>query len=65
MQFIGPPFTFAINLINEGTGLIGPNAAITAPSAVFFMSYNNFYAYNGTVQTLPCSVQNYVFNDIR
>ena len=64
MQFIGPPFTLAINLINEGTGLIGPNAAITAPSAVFFMSYNNFYAYNGTVQTLPCSVQNYVFNDI-
>ena len=64
MQFIGPPFTFAINLINEGTGLVGPNAAITAPSAVYFMSYNNFYAYNGTVQTLPCSVQNYVFNDI-
>jgi len=64
MQFIGPPFTFAINLINEGTGLVGPNAAITAPSAVFFMSYNSFYAYNGTVQTLPCSVQNYVFNDI-
>ena len=64
MQFIGPPFTFAINLINEGTGLVGPNAAVTAPSAVFFMSYNNFYAYNGAVQTLPCSVQNYVFNDI-
>tara|TARA_R100001440_G_scaffold67025_2_gene88230 strand:- start:782 stop:2650 length:1869 start_codon:yes stop_codon:yes gene_type:complete len=64
MQFIGPPFTFAINLINEGTGLVGPNAAITAPSAVYFMSYNNFYSYNGTVQTLPCSVQNYVFNDI-
>jgi len=64
MQFVGPPFTFAINLINEGTGLVGPNAAITAPSAVFFMSYNNFYAYNGAVQTLPCSVQNYVFGDI-
>tara|TARA_R100001510_G_scaffold39166_1_gene35601 strand:+ start:63 stop:1931 length:1869 start_codon:yes stop_codon:yes gene_type:complete len=64
MQFVGPPFTFAINLINEGTGLLGPNAAVTAPSAVFFMSYNNFYAYNGAVQTLPCSVQNYVFGDI-
>ena len=64
MQFVGPPFTFAINLINEGTGLVGPNAAVTAPSAVFFMSYNNFYAYNGAVQTLPCSVQNYVFGDI-
>ena len=64
MQFIGPPFTFAINLINEGTGLVGPKAAVTSPSAVFFMSYNNFYFYNGSVNTLPCSVHNYVFNDI-
>ncbi len=64
MQFIGPPFTFGINLINEGTGLIGPKAAITTPSGVYWMSYNNFYTYNGSVQTLPCSVHNYVFNDI-
>ena len=64
MQFIGPPFTFGINLINEGTGLISPKGAITAPNGVFWMSYNNFYSYNGSVQTLPCSVHNYVFNDI-
>ena len=64
MQFIGPPFTFGINLINEGTGLIGPKAAITTPSGVYWMSYNNFYTYNGSVQTLPCSVHNYVFTDI-
>jgi len=64
MQFIGPPFTFGINLINEGTGLIGPKAAITTPSGVYWMSYNNFYSYNGSVATLPCSVHNYVFTDI-
>ena len=64
MQFIGPPFTFGINLINEGTGLVGPKAAVTAPQGVYFMSYNNFYIYNGSVQHLPCSVHNYVFNDI-
>ena len=64
MQFVGPPFTFAVNLINEGTGLIGPKAAVTTPSGVYWMSYNNFYVYNGTVQTLPCSVHNYVFSDI-
>ena len=64
MQFIGPPFTFGINLINEGTGLVGPKAAITTPSGVYWMSYNNFYTYNGSVQTLPCSVHNYVFTDI-
>ena len=64
MQFIGPPFTFGINLINEGTGLIGPKAAVTAAQGVYFMSYNNFYIYNGSVRHLPCSVHNYVFNDI-
>ncbi len=64
MQFIGPPFTFGVNLINEGTGLIGPKAAVTAPQGVFWMSYNNFYLYNGSVQTVPCTVQNYVFSDI-
>jgi len=64
MQFVGPPFTFAVNLINEGTGLLGPKAAVTAPQGVYWMSYNNFYVYNGSVQTLPCSVHNYVFSDI-
>ena len=64
MQFIGPPFTFAVNLLNEGTGLIGPKAAVNTPGGVYWMSYNNFYSYNGSVQTLPCSVHNYVFSDI-
>ncbi len=63
MQFIGPPFTFGINLINESTGLIGPKAAITAPTGVFWMSYDNFYVYTGAVKKLPCTVLSYVFDD--
>ena len=64
MQFVGAPLTFALNLINEASGLIGPKAAITSSGGVFFMGYGNFYLYNGTVQELPCSVHNYVFGDI-
>tara|TARA_R100000541_G_scaffold55138_1_gene63872 strand:- start:198 stop:2063 length:1866 start_codon:yes stop_codon:yes gene_type:complete len=64
MQFVGPPLTFAINLINEATGLIGPKAAVTADSGIYFMSYGSFYLYNGTVEKLPCSVQSYVFSDL-
>jgi hypothetical protein len=63
MQFVGPPFTFALNLINEATGLVGPNAAVTGPNGVYFMSYDNFYVYNGTVQKIPCSVLNFVFSN--
>jgi len=64
MTFIGPPLTFALNLINEGAGLIGPKAAANAPNGVYFMSKNAFYFYNGSVQKLPCSVQDYVFQDL-
>ena len=63
MQFVGPPFTFSINLIDNATGLIGPKAAITAPGGVYFMSYDSFYTYSGSVNKLACSVKNYVFND--
>jgi hypothetical protein len=64
MNFIGPPLTFAINLINEGAGLIGPKAVTNSPQGVFFMSKNGFYFYNGAVRKLPCSVQEYVFSDL-
>ena len=64
MQFVGAPFTFGINLINKNTGLIGPNAAITAPNGVFWMGYDSFYVYNGAVEKVPCPVQSYVFDDM-
>jgi hypothetical protein len=64
MNFIGPPLTFAMNLINEGAGLIGPKAAVNSPKGVFYMSKKGFYYYNGAVQKLPCSVQDYVFGDL-
>jgi len=64
MTFIGQPFTFGVNLVNEGVGLIAPNAAINAPSGVFWMDKKGFYVYSGAVQELPCTVQNYVFSDL-
>jgi|TARA_B100000902_G_C27315645_1_gene921133 hypothetical protein len=64
MQFVGPPFTFGVNLINKETGLIGPNAAIVTSKGVFWMAIDNFYVYTGTVQKIPCSVLSYVFNDL-
>ena len=62
MQFIGPPLTFAMNLINKGAGLIGPKAVVNAPNGVFYMSKNAFYFYNGSIKKF--SVQDYVFGDL-
>ena len=64
MNFIGPPLTFAVNLINEGSGLISPKGAVNAPNGVFFASKTGFHFYNGSVQKLPCTVQEYVFDDL-
>ena len=63
MQFIGPPFTFGINMINEGIGCIGPKAMTNVAGGVYWMDYTGFYFYNGTVQPIQCSVQDYVFDD--
>jgi len=64
MTFVGQPFTFAINLVNEGVGLVGPNAMVNTPKGVFWMDKKGFYTYSGQVQELPCSVDAYVFDDI-
>lgn len=63
MTFIGQPFTFGLNLVNEGVGLISPNGAVNSPKGVFWMDKKGFYNYNGQVQDIPCTVQNYVFSD--
>ena len=63
MQFIGAPFTFGVNLINQGVGLIGPKAAVNTPDGVYWMDRKGFYKYGGSVQLVPCSVHYYVFSD--
>ena len=64
MTFVGQPFTFSINLVNEGVGLVGPNAMVNTPKGVFWMDKKGFYAYAGAIQELPCTVDDYVFSDL-
>ena len=63
MQFIGAPFTFGLNLVNENVGLISPNAMANAPDGVYWMARDGFYTYSGSVKRLVCSVLNYVLDD--
>lgn len=63
LQFVGAPFTFGVNLINENVGLISPNAAINAPDSIYWMARDGFYTYSGSVKRLVCSVLNYVLDD--
>lgn len=62
MQFVGPPFTFGIREVANGLSVAGPNCAIAANDAVYWMGLGEFYVYNGTVQEIPCTVKEYVFD---
>ena len=64
MKFVGAPFTFAFEQVGTNCGLIGKNAAVEIDGIAYWMSSSGFFAFDGTVKTLPCSVEDYIFNDI-
>ena len=64
MKFIGAPFTFGFEQVGTNCGLIGKNSAIEIDGVAFWMSSNGFFMFDGTVKSLPCSVEDYVYNQI-
>jgi hypothetical protein len=62
MQFVGPPFTFSIRQVGTNCGCIGLHAAVFVEGAVFWMGDSgNFFIFDGTVKTLPCTVDDFIF----
>ena len=64
MQYIGPPYTFGFQQLGTNCGSLGPNSAIEVNGLAFWMGHEAFYVFDGTVKKLPCTVQDYVFDDI-
>ena len=64
MKFVGAPFTFGFEQVGTNCGLIGKNAAVEIDGVAYWMSNNGFFAFDGTVNSLPCSVEDYVFDDV-
>lgn len=66
MQFIGPPFTFGFKQQGRQCGCVGQHAAVDVDGVAYWMgSSGGFLKYDGSVQTIPCTVEDYVFSDIR
>tara|TARA_R110002167_G_scaffold80471_5_gene221263 strand:- start:4212 stop:6611 length:2400 start_codon:yes stop_codon:yes gene_type:complete len=62
IQYVGPPFTFSIRQVGTNCGLIGQNALSYSNGVVFWMSgEGGFFVFDGTVKTLPCLVEDFVF----
>jgi hypothetical protein len=64
MQYLGLPAVWGFTLLADNTSIISPNAVATAAGVVYWMGVDKFYVYAGRVETLPCSVRQYVFSSI-
>ena len=64
MQFIGAPFTFGFKQLGSNCGAVGIHSAIDISGIVFWMGTDSFFQFDGAVKKIPCSVQDYVFDDI-
>jgi hypothetical protein len=63
MQFVGAPFTFSLVQIGANCGAVGVHAAVDVNGVAYWMSQNAFYLYDGSIKKIPCSVQDFVFED--
>ncbi len=63
MKFVGAPFTFSFEQVGTNCGLIGKNAVVEVDGAAFWLSPNGFFMFDGTVKSLPCSVEDFVYDN--
>ena len=63
MKFVGAPFTFGFEQVGTNCGLIGKNAVVEIDGSAFWLSPNGFFMFDGTVKSLPCSVEDFVYDN--
>jgi hypothetical protein len=64
LQYIGPPVVWSSQLMGDNISILGQNAAAQASGVVYWMGVDKFYLYDGRLQTLPCDLRRYIFQDI-
>ena len=63
-RFVGQPFTFAFSQVGTHCGLVGQNACVEVDGAAYWMSENGFFRYAGKLESLPCLVEDFVYDNI-
>jgi len=64
MQYLGPPYVWGFQMLMDNTSVISPNSMITVNNITYWMGVDRFYMYSGRVETLPCSLRQYIYADI-
>ncbi len=64
MQYLGPPYVWGFQIMGDNLSIAGPNVVSVANNVTYWMGTDKFYMYSGRVETLPCTLRQYVFDDI-
>lgn len=64
LQFLGTAEVFGLSEVSSATTIFGANTVIGANNVVYWMGNDKFYIYSGRVDTLPCTLRQYIFDDI-
>jgi hypothetical protein len=64
MQYLGPPYIWGFQILMDNISIMSPNCAITVNNVTYWMGTDKFYVYSGRVETLPCALRQFVFEDI-
>ena len=63
LQYLGPPYVWAPQLLGDNISIVGPNCVVIASGVVYWMGVDKFYVYDGRIQTLNCDLRRYIFQD--
>ena len=64
MQYLGPPYVWGFQIMGDNISVMSPNSVITVNNVTYWMGTDKFYMYTGRVETLPCTLRQYIFDDI-
>jgi len=64
LQFIGPPFTFGLRQLGQNCGIVGSHAGVDINGVSYWMSQDSFFLFDGSVKKLPCTVEQFIFNNL-
>lgn len=64
LQLIGGNDVFGAFPVADNISIVSPNAVATVGNTALWMGNDKFYSYGGTVQTLPCTLTNHIFDNI-
>jgi hypothetical protein len=64
MQYLGPPYVFGFQLLQDNISIMSPRAAITVNNVTYWMGKDKFFMYSGRVETLPSSLRQFIFNNL-